>query len=103
MRYEKEEKREGGASWATVWGWPDDFDKVAPNCEKFVRKRWSSTIKECSIMVQGHDDIEGTYFEMVAYTKDVNNVGSLAELLFDAALRYKPEFVNVELWEYSRS
>jgi hypothetical protein len=92
-----------GANWATVWEWPDDFDTVAPNCERFVRKRWSNATKECSIMVQGHDDLEGTYFEIVAYTGDAKNVGKLAELLFNAALRYKPEFVNLELWEHPHS
>lgn len=66
-----------------------------PNYEKFVKKKYKRTAKRLLIMVQGHDDLEGTYFEIVAFTSDVNSVADIAELLFNAALRCKPEFVNV--------
>ncbi|MEM3466567.1 MAG: hypothetical protein QW566_08875 [Candidatus Jordarchaeales archaeon] len=34
---------------ARVWRWDDDLEQARENVEKYLRKRWVDTIRECCI------------------------------------------------------
>lgn len=88
---------------ATVWGWGDDFATVKINSEKYIHKRWKETTKECAIGITAIERLEGTSFDIAAFTSDPKKVGDLADRLLDVALglkgNIKVDFVTLVLSE----
>jgi len=85
---------------ATVWFWGEEFESVGENCERYVSKKWSEDVKECSIWILARERNEGIIYSIVSFVSNPKDINNLAQRLFYAALfqgNTKIDFVVVRL------
>jgi len=80
-----------------VWLFGDDREVIEHHCDKYIKKRWKRTTKECAIYVDAREMDEGTGFLIIAYTSDPSTVGTLASQLFQVANEGNTKVYWVEL------